>query len=47
MNDPKPPKDPAPPYVRYTTEQLARNKKDHDARRKAIRQQNARSKMVK
>ena len=35
------------PCVRFTPEQLARNKKDHDERRKAIRAQNARSKSLK
>lgn len=49
LNDDKPPKDttPADPYVRFTPGQIARNKQDHDARRKAIRAQNARSKTLK
>ena len=35
------------PYVRFTPEQVARNKKAHDERRKAIRAQNSRSKSLK
>ena len=35
------------PYVRFTPEQVARHKKEHDARRKALREQNARSKSLK
>jgi hypothetical protein len=35
------------PYVRFTPEQVVRNKKEHDERRKAIRAQNARSKTLK
>ncbi len=35
------------PCVRFTPEQLARHKKEHDERRKAIRSQNARSKTIK
>jgi len=33
------------PCIRFTPEQLVRNKKAHDDRRKAIRAQNAQSKM--
>ncbi|HKQ24288.1 MAG TPA: hypothetical protein VJT81_07610 [Burkholderiales bacterium] len=35
------------PLVRYTPEEVARNKKARDDRRKAIRNQNARSKSLK
>ena len=35
------------PCVRFTPEQLVHNKKEHDARRQAIRTQNARSKTIK
>jgi hypothetical protein len=35
------------PCVRFTPEQLVRNKKEHDERRRAIRNQNARSKSLK
>ena len=35
------------PCVRFTPEQLERNKRTHDDRRKAIRAQNARSKTVR
>jgi hypothetical protein len=35
------------PLVRYTPEETSRNKKARDERRKAIRQQNARSKSLK
>ena len=35
------------PCIRFTPEQLVRNKKNHDERRKAIRNQNARSKTIK
>ena len=45
----KPAKSPAviEPCVRYTPEEAARNKKDRDARRKAIRNQNNNSKLMK
>ncbi len=35
------------PCVRFTPEELARNKKGRDVRRKAIRDQNTRSKSLK
>ena len=35
------------PLVRYTPEEVARNKKARDERRKSIRNQNARSKSLK
>ena len=35
------------PLIRYTPEETVRNKKARDARRKAIRHQNARSKSLK
>jgi len=37
----------AQPFERYTPVQVAQHKKDHDARRKAIRDQNTRSKSLK
>ncbi|MBI3530415.1 MAG: hypothetical protein HY067_20920 [Betaproteobacteria bacterium] len=46
MNAVKPVKTPAvEPLVRYTPAEMARNKKARDIRRKAIRDQNVRSKM--
>lgn len=47
MTDVKPGKSPVAivPMVRYTPVEVARNKKARDGRRKAIREQNARSKM--
>lgn len=46
MNEVKPVKSPlVEPLVRYTPAEMARNKKARDARRKAIREQNVRSKM--
>jgi hypothetical protein len=46
MNEAKPVKSSAvEPLVRYTPAEVARNKKARDARRKAIREQNVRSKM--
>ena len=48
MSDDQSPKTPAAePFVRFTPEQVAQHKKDHDARRKAIRDQNMRSKSLK
>ena len=35
------------PCVRYTPEEVARNKKGRDARRKSIRDQNTNSKLLK
>ena len=46
MNEVKPVKSAAvEPLVRYTPAETARNKKARDIRRKAIREQNVRSKM--
>lgn len=46
MNEVKPGKNPiVEPLVRYTPAETARNKKARDIRRKAIRDQNVRSKM--
>jgi hypothetical protein len=46
MTETKPAKSPAiEPLVRYTPAETARNKKARDIRRKAIRDQNVRSKM--
>ena len=49
MTGTKPPRSVAvvEPCIRFTPEQLVRNKKNHDERRKAIRNQNARSKTIK
>ena len=46
MIEVKPVKSPAvEPLMRYTPAEMLRNKKARDIRRKAIREQNARSKM--
>lgn len=46
MNEVKPAKIPAvEPLMRYTPAEMLRNKKARDVRRKAIREQNVRSKM--
>jgi len=46
MNEVKPVKPPAvEPLMRYTPAEMVRNKKARDIRRKAIREQNVRSKM--
>ena len=46
MNEVKPVKTPAvEPLMRYTHAEMVRNKKARDIRRKAIREQNVRSKM--
>jgi len=49
MTEAKPAKSAAEiqPLVRYTPDETARNKKARDERRKAIRNQNARSKSLK
>lgn len=46
MTETKPAKSPAvEPLIRYTPAETTRNKKARDVRRKAIREQNVRSKM--